>query len=351
MRLNIFEKYIPEFGLDLDSESVKAVEISKSPQGLVLSGIINSKLPKGLFTNDNITDSDALGRALGKVFDKPDFGHFSTNHVVLNLPESKSFVRVIHIPIMSDAEIENAIPFEAESYIPIPIDQVYLDWQKLSQVNDKMEILLIASPKEFVDKLIAAVEFAGFTPTAVEVESQSLCRALIQKNSTETLLIADIAATRTDLIMVEKGNLQFTSSIPIAGATFTESIARDLGVAPSKAEEIKFKVGLANSAEYPNIRTTLLPVLNNLVAEIKNILIFHDQHSEIKPSKILLSGGGARMSHLIDFFSPEFSEIPGLKVELANPWININVKDQVKISNTDGLNLATPVGLALRNLF
>jgi Tfp pilus assembly PilM family ATPase len=53
--------------------------------------------------------------------------------VVVNLPEARCFVRVIHVDNMPDAEIESAVPFEAESYIPIPIEQVYLDWMKIGE--------------------------------------------------------------------------------------------------------------------------------------------------------------------------------------------------------------------------
>jgi type IV pilus assembly protein PilM len=58
---------------------------------------------------------------------------------------------------MSESEISTAVPVEAESFIPLPIEQVYLDWQILGRKEDKQEILIIASPKEFVDKYVGDV--------------------------------------------------------------------------------------------------------------------------------------------------------------------------------------------------
>src|SRR6185295_32077 len=99
-----------------------------------------------------------------------------------------------------------AVMFEAEAYIPLPMDQVYFDWQILGQSEDKMEVLIIASPKDYVDKYLAAMEKIGLTICAVEVESQSVVRTLIKPDMKENILIADLDAYKTALIMVERGN-------------------------------------------------------------------------------------------------------------------------------------------------
>ncbi len=61
------------------------------------------------------------------------------------------------MPIMTDEQLENAVLFEAEAYIPLPMDQVYFDWQVLGKIADGLEVLIIASPKEYVDKFLSAI--------------------------------------------------------------------------------------------------------------------------------------------------------------------------------------------------
>ena len=275
MKFNIFSKTLPAFGLDVNNDSIKFMSMAKNTKKLSIKSYAEVELPKALVVNDLITDEKTFDFILKQLLQKPTFGKLDTNCVVASLPESKSFVRVIQIPKMSLVEAESAVPFEAENFIPMPIDQVYLDWQKIGESGGKMNILMIASPKEFVDRYLAVLDRAQLKPVALEVESQSCHRALIAPGSKETVLIVDIDAVRSSLIMVEEGNIQFTSTVPIAGNSFTESIARTLGVASAKAEEIKVKVGITNTAAYPNIKTSLLPILNNLSAEIKNILKFH----------------------------------------------------------------------------
>jgi type IV pilus assembly protein PilM len=348
MAFQLFNKNERAFGLDISASSLKIFQFEQKGGRTLVKSYNDQPLPKGLINSDIITDKVTFGHLLKQAMDKPQFGRLDTKYVVANLPESKSFVRVIQIPHMSDSEAENAVPFESESFIPLPIDQVYLDWQKLSQTSDKMNILIIASPKDFVDSYLDALEKSGLRPVALEVESQSCHRALVNAELKETLLIVDMSAILTSLIMVEEGNLQFTSTIPIAGNTFTESIARTLGVSSSKAEMIKHKVGIANTSEYPNIKTALLPVLNNLSSEIKNILKFHSEHSDKVVSKIIMAGGSSQLQNLLEFLTPQFSDMPGLAVELGNPLQNIKNLVGTPLQSTPLLNYTTAIGLALR---
>ncbi len=336
--------------MDVGGGSFKILQLEQRGKAVELRAFCDVAMPKGIVANDQVTDPKTFDFLLKQSLDKPQFGRVSTDRVVASLPESRSFVRVIQIPQMSEAEAESAVPFEAESFIPLPVDQVYLDWQKLGKVEDKMNILIIATPKELVDKYLELLDQAGLKPVALEVESMSCHRAVISKGSRETLLILDLDAYRSSLIMVEDGNLQFTSTVPIAGSAFTESIARSLGVSSAKAEEVKKRVGIANTADYPNIKTALLPVLNNLVEEIKNILKFHRDHSGKQVSRILLAGGGAKLKNLPDFLAPQLQEFGGLKVELANPWQNLPGLAKISLDPLESLGYATAVGLAERSL-
>ncbi len=340
-------KQPPAFGLDISQGSVKMLQLDGKPGSLSVRAFNSQNLPKGLMAGEQITDPELFVRLIKQMMDKTQYGRFSTHYVVACLPETKSFVRVIQIPKMSDAEAEAAVPFEAESFIPLPIDQVYLDWQKLETIGDKMSILIIATPKDFVDGFLGILDKASLKPVALEVESQSCHRALVDPSVKETSLIVDMSAVRTSLIMVEEGNLQFTSTIPIAGNTFTESVARALGVSTIKAEEIKYKIGIANTPEYPNIKTALLPVLNNLSAEIRNILHFHSEHSQKQVSKIILTGGSSQLQNLPEFLLPQFADFPGLQIITGNPlqYVKKPILDQKQ-----SLEYATALGLAMRGV-
>ena len=343
---NFFKHQENAFGLDVTGSSFKLFQLKIEGKTLAVQGFSDVPLPKGLIINDGISDTKTFVYLLKQALLKPESGKLTGNFVVASLPESKSFVRVIQVPIMNDSELETAVPVEAESFIPLPLDQVYLDWQKLERKADKQEVLIIASPKDFVDKYLQVLEGAGLSVSALEVESQSVHRALVLLGQKQNCLIVDLDAFRTSLIMVEQGNLEFTSSIPIAGNTFTEGIARALGISSQKAEMIKRKVGINNTAEYPNIKTASVPVLNNLAAEIKNIIKFHSEHSQNKVEKIILAGGGSKLKGLAESLAPEFSQ-SGIVLELGNPWVNLPQINNPPFDVNSSLSYTTAIGLAI----
>lgn len=347
---NIFSRRAAAVGLAIGDTHVRGLQLSGTLAEAQVVGFTEAELPKTVFGSDGGLDIEGFARVLELLFNKQQYGQFTTRDVALNLPESNCFVRVIHVAPMTDSEIDAAVPFEAESYIPIPVDQVYLDWKRLGESSGRVELLLVASPKEFVDRVLKGVELAGLTPVSVEVQSEALARSVISLGSRETVLIADMKAARTDLIMVERGNIQFTSTIPIAGQSLTEAITKGLELQPKRAEEIKAQAGFANTTEYPNLKMLLLPVLQNLVNEIKQVLTFHDQHSTEKVTRILLVGGAARLGHIVEFVQESLVDREGLLVQLADPTVNIHMEIPEGLAENKILAYAPAVGLAMREL-
>lgn len=348
--LNLFKNHSDVVGVAIGDAHVRALQLKGRLAAATVESYAEAVLPKTIFDAAGKIDVEGLAHLFENLFLKPAQGKFTTRDVAVNLPEAKCFVRVIHIASMSDSEIEAAVPFEAESYIPVPIDQVYLDWQRLEEVDGKVALLLVASPKEYVDQVLTAIRGANLTPVAVEVESQGLARALVPDGTKENVLIADMKASGTDLIMIEHGSIQFTSTIPVGGVAITDAIAHGLDVPAKRAEEIKAEAGLGSTEEYPNLKTLLVPVMNSFVAEIKQVMAFHDQHSQEKIAKLVLVGGSAGLKSLPEFLQESLDPSRSLLVELGDPTINVKVTLPSSISGTAVLPYTAALGLAMRGL-
>lgn len=342
----------PVLGIDLGDSTVRALQISGSRKAASLDAAGEAALGKNIIVGDQIMDKEALVKAIQGLMDRPTFGRFTSKRVVAGLPEAKCFVRVIHVDKMPERELSAAIPFEAESYIPLPLDQVYLDWQPLVEKDGRLEVLLIASPKEYVDKLAECLIDAGLEPSAFEVQCQGLARATLVPEDKGTVMLVDIETARTVIAVAENGSVRFTSTIPLAGIALTETIARGLGVDAQKAEEIKKRVGFANTPEYPNLKTLMTPVLSSFVSELKNVITYNSAHGNALVTKVLLCGGGAQLTGLNEFVASEFSDLKDIVVGLGDPLINVHVVrgrhgDQL---TTMALGYGTAVGLALREV-
>lgn len=360
-------------GLDISDLSLKLVALSGTPPNISLAAYAEAKIPQDVLVGDNIKNPEGLAEIIRAALKRPQFGRITSREVVASIPETKSFVRVIQVPVMTALEAREAIPFEAEAYIPLPINQVYLDWVILSSLEPgtpggpeagKMTVLLTASPKDYIDRYVKVIKAVGLEPLALEVESQATARSLVPLlEFNETVLIMDLGGTRTSLTIFDRGVLEFTSSVAVAGNAFTESLARALSLDLEQAEELKRKVGLdeAQDERGVEVRNVLLPQINNLVEEIKNTIRFYEEHAgpAAKISRILLSGGSSKLRNLPDFLQAalnlpqepghELRSITGLKIELGNPWLNVaSPQAALPMSAEDSLSFATAIGLALR---
>jgi type IV pilus assembly protein PilM len=347
-------KKLNPFGLEISDRSIKIMQLGKQKGQLFPVAHSKIDLPPNLINNHVITNDDKLSVMISKAVSMAT--HLSGNHAVVNVPEAKSFVRIVNLPKLDIAEIETALPWELEQDIPMPIDQVYLDWQVIEQTADQTKVLAIATPRDYVDTLLSALKMAKIKPVAVELDSQSIARAVISAEDKDaSVLIVDLSSTFTSFAVVSKGFLEYTSSIPLGGNTITENIVQGMGVTAKDAEKLKLETGLLGDSKKGNIKQMMLSVLDSVVDEIRNVIKFHDDHSPFQQpiNKVVLCGGGAKLAGIVDYVSARLNIGVGKAVGhviLSDPWVN--VADKSKRANfptdDDSQSYATAVGLALR---
>ncbi len=350
MRLNFFEKKYQYIGLHINMHAVKALQFNLHNGQTTLQGYTNATLSKGLIDNDTFLDQTKLTEFIKTTIASPQNGSFTTKHVVISVPESKSFVRVIEMTNMDDESAATAVMFEAESYIPLPIDQVYFDWQILRRKGKTMDVLVIASPKEYVDTYMHIIEAAGLKLCGIEAEAQSVTRALVPNAVAEPVVIVDMDAFKSALIIVENSALEFTSTVPIAGNNFTDRIVEALKITPEKAEKLKRDIGFANTVEYPNLKTVMNSSIEDLAAEIKNLLKFHYEHSDTHINQVLITGGGSKLKHMAEALVPLFEQYAPVQVTIANPLEHVPHLKNSDLTPYEALSFTTAIGLALWGL-
>lgn len=348
---NPFSVHLPLIGVDISGPVVRVVQLGpvhKDKRALKAMG--ESEL-SGPAAQDPFTAIKETGDAIRKAMGETLYGHFNANLAVASLPEHRCFARVIHVQAgMSDAEIGQSVPFEAESYIPLPLDQVYLDWQKIKSNDSRIAVLLVAAPKDLVEQASQIIENAGFRMAGLEVESMSIARGAIGTKSDTDCLVIDMGTNRTDLVVVEQGSLQFASSIPIAEGDFIDAAALALGLSKPDAARIVRKSGIDNTQEYPNLRQSLLKSVSMLAAEIKNIISFHDQHSPRRFQKIVMVGRGAGLLHLPEFLNTELGGV--LPIEMGEPFTACRVEGVPEnLRGATSARFAAAIGLAAREAY
>jgi len=324
----------------------------------------------GVIREGRIVEQEKLVSLIEETLQEVKGEKLSSNYVVASLPEERAFFKVIQMPKIQEGDLRSAVIYEAENYIPMPIEQVYLDFQVVPPLHgelDHLDVLIGAVPKEMVDPYLFALKEAGLEPKALEVESLAITRALIKDEiSPSPVLLIDFGATRTSFIIFSGHALRFTTSISVSSASFTEIIAKNLGVPLKEAEELKKKYGLEEKIKLKmdreetdlrkkrsKIFEILMPALIDLAQQIDKHLHYyqtHSSHEHLAPdnqgvSKILLCGGGSNLKGLPEFLEQKI-KIP---VELGNPWINIlTEKEKPTMPLSKSMAYTTALGLALR---
>lgn len=335
-------------GIDIGSHTIKIVEVERAGNGytLVSSGVVavqNVDIDK--FTSDK--EYAALGDIIRKLHKQAGI---TNKDVVVSIPETQAFTRTIHFPLLTDAEIASAVKWEAEQFIPIPIQEAVVQHTILER-NEKSTppeviVLLIAAPKAIIEKYVKVVQAAGLTAMAVETELVALSRALAPID--RTCMIVDLGATSTDIGIAKNGNLSFSRSIPIGGLAFTRAITQGLGVSSTQAEEYKKTYGVAKNELEGKIKTALDPVLTMVTDEIKKATHFYQTEEKGEaPKELIVTGGTSGMPDIISFLT----ETLGIEVVVANPFKKITLQPETakKLAAYAPL-YSVSVGLALREV-
>lgn len=332
------------------------MQLGTRRSGYVPSAFSMVDVPGNLINNHMITNEDKLAACVAKAMSAAH--KLNGNWVVVSVPEAKSFVRIINMPKMDVAEVEGALPWELEHDIPVPVEQVYLDWRIVAETDDKIKILAMASPRDYIDSLLQVLRLAKLKPVAMELESQSTARAAISAvDKDQSVLMVDIAGSSTSFAIVSKTVLEYTSSIPSGGTAITESIASELKITPAEAEKLKQEAGLVGESKKGNVKQSIIPVLDGIIDEIRNVIKYHDDHALFDQSitKVILAGGGAKLPGITDYIMARLNVGVGKSVEhvvLCDPWANVADPSQRAgfPDNIDALEYATAIGLALRGM-
>lgn len=337
-------------GIDIGVTLIKVVEISRwggkielKNYGQVAASSLYQK-PYQAFEEEEsfLLSSPDVSKVIRAILKEAEI---KTREATFTIPDFSTFFTNFELPPMSEEEIPEAVNFEARRHIPVPVSDVVLDWfltgGKTGKRGTRLKILLVAVPKEIVDRYQAIAKASRLELKYLEAEAFSLTRALI-KDQKELICLLDIGAQSTTINIVDEGILKLSYSSDISGNDLTQTLAKSLSINSEKAELLKREQGL-NSEE---IKDTLLPLVNLIIIEMEKIFKdFEAQGKIIK--KIIMAGGSSLLPGLNQYLSSYFKK----EAVLANPFFGLSYPPilEKKLKKT-GPSFSIAVGAALRGL-
>ena len=280
--------------------------------------------------------------------------------VYLSISGQAVFPRFVKLPPVSSRDkLDQIVLYEAEQNVPFPINEVVWDYQLLpTQSETDLHVMLVAVKVENVTRLTDCMQATHLEPRVVDAAPMALYNALCHNypDLEGCTMLLDIGARSSNLIFAEEHRV-FTRSVPVAGNTITQEIAKQLNISFAEAEELKkahAQVDLGGNfeggAEGPGLQISKIVrnVMTRLHAEVnRSINFYRSQQGGGAPLRVYLAGGTSIMPYTDVFFRDKLN----VEVEYFNPFARIPVApsiDEEQIGRDVHL-LGEAVGLALRH--
>lgn len=318
----LFQRKIQHVGLDLGTQAIKLVEVVEKEVNKVhpVSTYGMAAMPPDAFDDGVVKQPDPVINALKKLME--DAGVQAKTTVNLGISGKQVIVRQLRMPEMPLDELEQAVRFEAEKYITLPLNQLFLDFTILNEVNVEgvlnYNLLVAAAPKKIIYNLCNTVQKAGLNPVAIDVEPLALYRlwrTYFFNDKLANQAVINIGHSNSHLVVFKGDAIQFTRVIPSAGSQLTEAIIQSVGKEVAAAEEIKhsqkvihlsqYREGLELNTEESKAHQVVTEVVAGLVSEIQRSIDFYQMQAKARVDKLIITGGTANLSGLNHYLEAE----------------------------------------------
>lgn len=330
--------------LDIGSHSIKII-VAKNNKQRTIEKALEVKNPLASVIPQSDQELAQFTELLANLFH--DY-KIEQSDVRLSLPESLVTCKVIDVPYLTDAELASAVGWQAEQVIPIPKNDLTLQYQVLNkpaknQGNATMKVLLVGAKKSLIDRLNNVLLELGIEASLLETQLFSLIRSLDIRSDDPESIILQMGASSSDIAVISNGMFEFSFSAKNGSQLLNAAIAQSFNLDNQQAEEYKINYGLDQTQLEGKLFQVVKPMVDNLALDLqKTMRFFNQNHPSQKIKRIVTSGGPAAMKGLNEYLSQNL----GVEVVSSAPFSN--AKGQIPQGNH--LSFGVCMGLIAREL-
>jgi type IV pilus assembly protein PilM len=275
--------------------------------------------------------------------------------LVTGINGSSASIKQITTMEMVSEELESAMTFEARKHIPMDGTDAVIDYQIFGSNQrevDKIDVGLVACTKGVLNSHIDLIKECGLRPGVVDVNPIALSNAFtFIKNMPDDglVVILDIGAVSSTLVVYGKGQQYFTRDLPLGGHHFVKELSDKKEISYTEAQDLLFKEGLSaavsNAFMEPSDRVGIAErtVYDNLVEDLRRSLRFYaKQTGQSFFLKVFLSGGAADTAGLTDFISSKLN----IECGIFDPFFEVEGAENISVNNPS--QYTTALGLGIR---
>lgn len=314
--------------LDIGAYNIKVVEGKENKKGVIIDKYFTIRTPTGVLEDGSIVDKDLLHYIISEELKKKKV---KTKNVYLTVNSSKILTREITIPKVDEDDIESFLKFQIEEYIPVSMDKYIIQHKVLETFYEdnieKMNLLIIAIPKDMVEDYFDLLKSLNLNPLVMDYQPNSIAK-LIQYSSlinntypTEDITFAniDIGYDSTKISIIKNGNILVSRIIEVGGSYIDQSILNFNEITMEEVEDEKLKIEDINRADKDSNRHTVTDIIRTsmilLSEKIEMIFRFYlSRRPDNNINIILITGGASNINGLDNMFSNIFN-IPAISIK------------------------------------
>ncbi len=342
--------------IDVGADSIKASEFFCTAENVELNKFIYRE-----FTNDT-DDASVFDVMLSMLKQVISEGKFKAKDVYLSLSGQNALIPFIKIPAMTTdpAKIRELVTYEASSRIPYPLNEVVWDYQLIDSQDggEEIDAMLVSVKNDEVVAVTDAIESAGKKVKSIEVSPTALYNSARANGigNEQCEMILSIGGRSSTLVFLD-GNRFFVRTIPVAGNTITQQIAKEFNISFADAEDMKRRhgfVALGGAYEEPesDVAATVSKIVRNVMTRLhgeinRSINVYRATQQGRKPEKMYLTGGSSIMPFTPRFFVEKLR----LPVDYFNAFKVVSVGGEIdKEALQEQAHLCGEnIGLAMRH--
>jgi type IV pilus assembly protein PilM len=338
-------------GLDIGTSSIKIAELELGRKGIQLQNFGVTPTPMGAMSGGEVLNAGDLSVAILALLSE---SRIKTKKACTAMSGNAVIVKKITIPRIDKKAVAEQIRFEAEQYIPFDINEISLAYHILDpgSSTDTMEILLVAAQSPIVGNYMQAISNAGLDSSILDVGGFALSNiyeANYGRNAAENILLINVGAALTTLVVRSGGEVIFSRDIPVGGINYTNEIQKEMGISAGEAESLKLSA--VARREVPEEVNTIITNINEGVSdEVRNGYDFFTASTTgVNVTKGFFTGGSSQVTGLMAGISTAI----GLPLEPLNPFLRVTYNP--KNLTADYIQQISPfaavaLGLGLRKL-
>ncbi len=350
--MGLFHKKNAFLGIDFGASAIKVVEVTLENQQPHITNYASVPVaPKN--------QVQLLAQLLEKM--NPE-----SKNAYVALPGSSGLITLVTFPLMSKEELAKAISFEARKHIPLPLEEVNMSWDIVTQdransllnqtiesvdnvavdtksnldsknqkTNKTMQVLLVAAPKKDVVVYEEYVTKSKLALKALELETFSLARVLVGDDGGQFIII-DIGAQATNIIALDKGVIRASRNIGVGGDAMVKSIADTMNIPLQRAFAHMISTNVFTGAQ-----AVAISPCDTIVDEVSRVI----SGAKFVQTQVIITGGMA----VVDGVSEYLTKGLKISVKIGDPWSRIGHSNQIApyLFKMRGA-FAVAAGLALR---